>query len=204
MRFQVRVVAAALALLPAAALAKGWAGVTPGTTTESEVTAKFGPPSTKGQHGGRLALVYKGDQAIAGTRQAQFFFASEAGPVNEIVVFPTNQLDKETVEGTYGKPAQKAFTDDFRIVWLYKVAGITVFFGKEGTVDAISFKPPEPVRGEPAPASPGAPAPGKPAAPPAAAAPAAPPTAPPGAAPPAAAPPPAAPVAPSAEPARVP
>ncbi|HET9599116.1 MAG TPA: hypothetical protein VFP65_26320, partial [Anaeromyxobacteraceae bacterium] len=164
MRFHPSVVAAAaLALLPAASFAKGWSGVTPGATTEPEVAAKFGPPSTKGQHGGRLALVYMGDQAIAGTRQAQFFFPGEGGAVTEIVVFPTNQLDKETVEGTYGKPTQKAFTDDFRIVWLYKPTGITVFFGKEGSVDAISFKAPEPAA-----ASPGTPAPGKAGAAPAA------------------------------------
>ena len=142
MRFTVLAIAAALALAPAAGLAKGWSGVTPGTTTESEVAARFGPPSTQGQHGGRLTLVYKGEQAIAGTRQAQFF-AGGSGVIVEIVVFPTAQLDKETVEGTYGKPAQKAFTDDFRTVWFFRPSGITVYFGKEGTVDAISFKAPE-------------------------------------------------------------
>jgi hypothetical protein len=61
----------------------------------------------------------------------------------EVVVFPANTLDKETVEGTYGHPTQKAFTDDFRTVWFFRSTGVTVYFGKEGVVDAISFKAPE-------------------------------------------------------------
>ena len=128
--------------LPGAAWAKSWQGVTPGATTEGEVAARFGPPSTQGKLSGRTALVYKGEQAIPGTRQAQFF-ARDDGVVVEVVVFPVNQLDKDTVEGTYGKPSQKAFTDDFRTVWMFKPSGITVYFGKEGTVEAISFKAPE-------------------------------------------------------------
>ncbi len=92
--------------LPGVAWARGWQGVTPGATTEGEVAARFGPPSTQGKLSGRTALVYKGEQAN-------------------------------------GKPSQKAFTDDFRTVWMFKPSGITVYFGKEGTVDAISFKAPE-------------------------------------------------------------
>jgi len=134
---------------PGAAWARGWQGVTPGATTEGEVAAKFGPPSTQGKLSGRTALVYKGEQAIPGTRQAQFFARGD-GVVVEVVVFPVNQLDKDTVEGTYGKPTQKAFTDDFRTVWIFKTSGITVYFGKEGTVDAISFKAPEAGKSAPA------------------------------------------------------
>jgi len=131
-----------LAAAPAAASPRGWQGVTPGATTESELTARFGPPSTQGKLSGRTALVYKGDQSIPGTRQTQFFLR-EDGVLAEIVVFPTNQLDRETVEGTYGAATKKAFTDDFRTVWLYRPAGITVYFGKDGFVDAISFKSPD-------------------------------------------------------------
>ncbi|HEX9290625.1 MAG TPA: hypothetical protein VF904_13960 [Anaeromyxobacteraceae bacterium] len=127
---------------PGAALARGWQGVIPGASTDSEIATKFGPPSTQGKLSGRVALVYKGDQAIPGTRQAQFF-ARDDGVVVEVVVFPTNQLDRETVEGTYGRPSHKAFTDDFRTVWFFKPAGITVYFAKDGFVDAISFKAPE-------------------------------------------------------------
>jgi len=128
------------AAAPSAAFARAWQGVRPGATTESEVIAKFGQPSTQGKLSGRLALVYKGDQAIAGTRQAQFF-ARDDGVIVEVVVFPTTQLDREAVEGTYGHPTQKAFTDDFRTVWFFKPSGITVYFGKDGFVDAVSFKP---------------------------------------------------------------
>ncbi len=130
----------ALSAAPTAALARAWQGVNPGSTSESEVNAKFGPPSTQGKLSGRLALVYKGEQAIPGTRQAQFF-AREDGVVVEVVVFPTSQLDHDTVEGTYGRPTQKAFTDDFRTVWFFKASGVTVFFGKDGFVEAVSFKP---------------------------------------------------------------
>ena len=137
--------AAALAL-PAPALARAWQGITPGVTTQSEVAARFGEPSTKGKLGGKTALVYKGDQAIAGTRQAQFLIGDD-GVVSEINVFPAAQLDKDSVAGTYGKDPQKTFTDDFRPVWIYRPIGVMVFFGKEGQVEAIRFKAPEPAGG---------------------------------------------------------
>jgi hypothetical protein len=141
----------------APASARGWQGLTPGTTSEADVIARFGQPSTQGRVGGRLALVYKDEQAIAGTRQAQFFLG-DSGKVGEIVVFPTSQLDRETVLGTYGTPTRKAFTDDFRTVWIFRQSGITVYFGKDAFVDAISFKAPggvaEPRDGEAAPRPP--------------------------------------------------
>src|SRR5512142_171037 len=149
------------AAVPGVARARAWQGVRPGATTESEVTAKFGQPSTQGKLSGRTALVYKGDQAIPGTRQAQFF-AREDGVVVEVVVFPASQLDREAVEGTYGHPSQKAFTDDFRAVWFFKATGVTVYFTKDGFVDAVSFKP-EPAgkpQGPRAPAAKSEPAPG--------------------------------------------
>ncbi len=129
-------------LLPALALAKAWQGVSPGVTTQAEVLSRFGEPSTRGKLEGRSAIVYKGDQAISGTKQAQFL-ATEGGTITEINVFPAAQLDREAVEGTYGKSAQKTFTDDFRPVWIYRPIGVMVFFGKDGFVDAIRFKAPE-------------------------------------------------------------
>lgn len=138
---------ALLAAAPLPAAARPWNGITPGASTAAEVTRRFGEPSTKGKLGGRTALVYKGDQAIEGTRQAQFF-TREDGKVVEITVFPTVALDKDAVEGTYGKGAQKIFTDDFRPVWIYRATGVTVFFTREGPVEAITFRP-----GEAAPAS---------------------------------------------------
>ena len=130
------------ALAPAAALARSWQGITPGRSAQGEVTGRFGEPSTKGRLEGRTAMVYKGDQAIPGTRQAQFL-VGEDGLVAEINVFPAAQLDKESVEGTYGKGPQKTFTDDFRPVWIYRASGVMVFFGKDGFVEAIRFKAPE-------------------------------------------------------------
>jgi hypothetical protein len=124
--------------------ARGWQGIEPGRSHTVDVTARFGVPTTQGKIGGRTAIVYRGDQAIGGTRQAQFF-AADDGVVSEVVVFPASQLDRETVEGTYGHPARKTFTrDDFRPVWMYDAAGVTVFFTREGMVDAISFKAPPP------------------------------------------------------------
>src|SRR5574342_1431322 len=90
------------ALAPAAALARSWQGITPGHSGQAEVASRFGEPSTKGRLEGRTALVYKGDQAIAGTRQAQVLAGADGG-VSEINVFPASHLDKESVEGTYGK-----------------------------------------------------------------------------------------------------
>ncbi len=135
----------ALALTAAAApqaTRRGWQGVTPGVSTGAEVTARFGPPSTEGKAGARSAIVYKDEEAISGTRQAQFFLRPD-GVVQEVVVFPASQLDRETVEGTYGKPSKKAFTDDFKTVWFFRAAGIAVFFDKEGLVEAISFRLPD-------------------------------------------------------------
>jgi hypothetical protein len=145
---------------PRTAQARSWQGIVPGTSTQADVVARFGEPSTKGKLEGRTALVYKGDQAIAGTRQAQFL-VGEDGTVAEVNVFPAAQLDKESVEGTYGKGPQKTFTDDFRQVWIYRQVGIMVFFGKDGLVEAIRFKAPD---GAPAPAAPTAPAKGRPPA----------------------------------------
>ena len=129
------------ALAPAAALARSWQGITPGQSTQGDVTGRFGEPSTKGRLEGRTAMVYKGDQAIGGTRQAQFL-VGENGVISEINVFPATQLDKESVEGTYGKNPQKTFTDDFRPVWIYRSVGVMVFFGKDGLVEAIRFEAP--------------------------------------------------------------
>ncbi len=129
----------AVALLPAAAAARSWQGITPGASTHADVVARFGEPSTKGKLEGRTALVYKGDQAIAGTRQAQFLVADD-GVVAEINVFPSSALEKDAVLGTFGKDPQKTFTDDFRNVWLYRPIGVVVFFGKDGTVEAIRFQ----------------------------------------------------------------
>jgi hypothetical protein len=128
-----------LLLLPGAALARSWQGITPGQSTQADVVSRFGEPSTRGKHEGRTALVYRTDQAIPGTRQAQFLVGDD-GKVAEINVFPGAPLEKEAVLGTFGKDPQKTFTDDFRTVWLYRSIGVVVFFGKDGAVEAIRFQ----------------------------------------------------------------
>jgi len=140
----VRVLASALVAVLAAggiaASAKPWQGIQPGVSTQADVVQKFGEPSTQGKVGARTALVYRGDQAIGGTRQAQFYARAD-GVVEEITVFPAAELDRDSVEGTYGKSGQKTFTDDFKPVWVYRSLGVMVFFGKDGLVEAIRFLP---------------------------------------------------------------
>ena len=125
--------------LPAAAHARAWKGITPGATTGAEVVEKFGEPTTKTKRTGRTVLAYYGDQAPDGTRQAQFHVDAQ-GVVAEITIFLTAQLDADSIEGTYGRPPQKTFVEDtFQKVWLYPSQGVTVYFNKEGAVEALSF-----------------------------------------------------------------
>ncbi len=131
--------AAALAA-PSLAHAKAWQGVNPGQTTADEVQNKFGEASTKTKRGARTVLAYLGDQALPGTKQAQFYIGDD-GTVQEITVFLATQLDREAIEGTYGKQPEKTFTDSFLPVWIYRSQGVTVYFGKDGYVEAITFGP---------------------------------------------------------------
>jgi len=132
---------AALVAMSLPAAARPWQGITPGESTQADVVKRFGEPSTQGKIGDRGALVYREEQAINGTRQAQFFTRAD-GVVDEITVFPAAELDRESVEGTYGKSGQKTFTDDFKPVWVYRSLGVMVFFGKDGFVEAIRFEVP--------------------------------------------------------------
>ncbi len=130
-----------LAVAPALASARAWKGITPGTTTQAEVTEKFGEPTTRTKRTGRTVLAYYGEQALDGTRQAQFHVDAQ-GVVVEITIFLTAQLDAESIEGTYGKPPQRTFVEDtFQKVWVYPTAGVTVYFNKEGNVEALTFGP---------------------------------------------------------------
>jgi hypothetical protein len=128
-----------LALAPGLAAARPWKGVNPGTTTQAEVLERFGEPTTRTKRPGRTVLAYYGDQALDGTRQAQFHVDAQ-GIVLEITIFLTAQLDQESIEGTYGKPPQRTFVEDtFQKVWVYPQAGVTVYFGKDGFVEAFTF-----------------------------------------------------------------
>ena len=135
----VRLASLLLALAPALASARAWKGITPGTSTQQEVVDRFGEPTTKTKRPGRLILAYYGEQALEGTRQAQFH-VDDRGAVLEITIFLTAQLDQDSIEGTYGKPPQRTFVEDtFQKVWVYPSAGVTVYFAKDGNVEALTF-----------------------------------------------------------------
>jgi hypothetical protein len=138
MRPTLLAVLAAFTLLPLSAAAKPWQGIVPGTSTIDEVVNKFGEPTSRAKRGVRTVLAYLGEQALPGTKQAQFH-AREDGVILEITVFLATQLEKEAIEGTYGRSPRKTFTDDFLPVWLYEAEGVTVYFTKDGFVNAISF-----------------------------------------------------------------
>jgi hypothetical protein len=125
-------------LLPAVVPAKAWQGVEPGRTNADEVGTRFGEPTSRVKRGNRLVLAYKGDQALPGTKEAQFHCRAD-GVVEEITVFLLAPLDGESIEGTYGRPTSKTFTDSFQKVWQYPQKGVLVFFDRDGAVQAITF-----------------------------------------------------------------
>ena len=130
-----------LVALPALASARAWKGVEPGATTQAEVTAKFGEPTARTKRSGRTVLAYHGEQALEGTKQVQFHLDAQ-GVVAEITVFVGAELDAESIEGTYGKPPKRTFVEDtFRKVWLYPAAGVTVYFDRDGKVEALLYGP---------------------------------------------------------------
>lgn len=130
-------------LLPALAQAKPWQGIEPGKSTGEEVVGRFGEPTTKKQRGARSVIAYKGDQALPGTKEAQFHCRAD-GVVEEITVFLAASLDAESVEGTFGKPQSKTFVEaTFQKVWLYPAKGVTVYFDKESNVEVISYGIPQ-------------------------------------------------------------
>jgi hypothetical protein len=125
-------------LLPSVVPAKAWQGIEPGKSTADEVGTRLGEPTSRVKRGGRLVLAYKGEQALPGTREAQFHCRAD-GVVEEITVFLSTPLDGESIEGTYGKPTTKTFTDSFQKVWQYPQKGVLVFFDAGGAVQAITF-----------------------------------------------------------------
>jgi hypothetical protein len=135
----IRLVLVLALVIPALAHARAWKGVSPGVSTQAEVVEKFGEPSNRTRRAGRTVLAYYGEQALDGTKQAQFHLDAQ-GVVVEITIFLTAQLDADTIEGTYGKPPQRSFVEDtFQKVWLYPQQGVTVYFSKDGNVEALTF-----------------------------------------------------------------
>src|SRR5512141_825696 len=124
---------AAVLLGPWLAEARAWKGIQPGASQQGEVVQRFGEPTSRAKRGTRTVLAYFGDQALEGTKQAQFH-VDGSGTVQEITIFLVNPLDAETIEGTYGKPTQKTFVEDtFQKVWIYGAQGVTVYWAKDGT-----------------------------------------------------------------------
>jgi hypothetical protein len=141
MRLWKRALLLLVAIAPAIASGRPWQGIQPGTSTQQEVVQRFGEPTTRTKRATKSVLAYYGEQALSGTKQAQFH-VDGGGVVQEITIFLTAQLDPETVEGTYGKPPQRTFVEDtFQKVWVYPQQGVTVYFGKEGNVEALTFGP---------------------------------------------------------------
>lgn len=128
-----------LAAVPGVAPGRAWKGIDPGVSSQAEVLDRFGEPTTRTKRAGRTVLAYYGEQALEGTRQAQFHVDAQ-GVVVEITIFLTAHLDAESIEGTYGKPPKRTFVEDtFQKVWVYPAHGVTVYFGKEDSVEALTF-----------------------------------------------------------------
>ncbi len=137
------------------ALAKSWNGITPGVSTKAEVIKKFGEPTkTQVPEKGKELLGYIGEQAIKGTTQTQITVGTN-GVVEQIVVFPATQIDKSTVEETFGPACNAAggatasgcyvrkLTDDYRTYFWYKRLGFVVFFTEDGkTVYSFMYNSP--------------------------------------------------------------
>ncbi len=143
------------------ARAKPWNGITPGASTKAEVLAKFGEPTKKvDQADGKKLWAYTGDQAIKGSRQAQFILTAE-GHVEQIVVFPAVAIDKPTVEESFGPPCTppggaaapvpvsaancyvRQLADDYRTYFWYKRLGVVIFFTEDGkSVYSILYQAP--------------------------------------------------------------
>jgi hypothetical protein len=140
MRLAFAAAATLLALLcPTAGQARPWQGIEPGRSRIDAVVTRFGEPTTRKQRGPRSVVAYKGDQALSGTKEVQFACRAD-GVVEEITVFLASPLDPESVEGTFGKPQSRSFVEaTFQKVWLYPQKGVTVFFDREGTVEAITY-----------------------------------------------------------------
>ena len=135
-------------LLPSLAGALAWQGVEPGKTSADEVVRKVGEPTSRVKKDGQTVLIYKGDQALTNTKLAQFFCRGD-GVVEEIQVFLDAALDGESIEGTYGKPQAKTFTDKFQKVWQYPQKGVAVYFDKAGAVETIVFGAPRAEKARP-------------------------------------------------------
>jgi len=138
--------AVAVAVVPSQAQARAWRGFEPGRTTADEVVAKLGEPGGRPKSGGRTVLLYKDEGAPAGTKETRFYYRAD-GVVDEVLVYLATSLDAESIEGEFGKPERKTFTEEFLKVWQFPRKGVTVYFDKDGGVMAIAYSPAAPASG---------------------------------------------------------
>jgi hypothetical protein len=161
---------AAVCLLPCAAQAKSWKNVVPGQTPGAQVLKRFGEPTTRLAEGQKQVLAYEGDEAIAGTKQAQFIVGPD-GKVEQIAVFPATVIEKAAIADTFGPDCsqkqapncyvQKVNDDDFKTYYWYENLGLVIFFDADGkTVGSLLYVKPGPAKSA-ASATKSAPAPGK-------------------------------------------
>ena len=146
-----------LCVLAPTARAKSWNGITPGVSTKQDVLDKLGEPTKSVTENGKQKLGYLGDQALKGTTQTQVTIGPK-GIVEEIVVFPATQIDKSTVDETFGPPCSasgggvancyvKKLTDEYRTYLWYKRLGLVVFLSEDGK-SVYSFIYNQPATGE--------------------------------------------------------
>jgi hypothetical protein len=142
---------ALLALAPAA-WGKAWKGMEPGKTTKEQVVDKFGAPTKAFTQGGELSdgLSFQGDQAIAGTTEANFFFDKDE-VLFRIDVYPEREVTPAQVQKIYGQDFERRRLPSGVLVLVYPKAGLSVFFKADGKAHIFQFTP-EP-KATPAPAS---------------------------------------------------
>ena len=153
MRIQ-NLLAAAAFLVPLSAQAKSWKNVVPGKTPGSQVVKRFGEPTTRLSQGSAQVLAYENDEAIPGTKQAQFFIDA-SGRVEKIAIFPATVIEKAAVAQTFGPDCtqkqapncfvQKINDDDFKTYYWYENLGLVIFFNADGkTVGSLLYVKPGP------------------------------------------------------------
>lgn len=156
-----RLVAIVLVLLPVPALAKAWRNVNPGSTKGVEVVKRFGEPTKRLARGDKQVLAYYDDEAIEGSKQAEFMVGTD-GKVEQIAVFPAAAVEKAAIADTFGPSCsdkqqpncfvQKVSEDDLKPYLWYENLGLVVFLNADGkTVQSFLYvKPGPPKQAKPA------------------------------------------------------
>ncbi len=143
----VLLIAGVLLWVPSQSQAKSWKGVTPGKTTRKQVIEKFGEPSKEFSRGGKLSdgINYKGDEAIEGALETNFFF-NKHGISFRIDVFPAREITRAQVKRIFGKNYVERVTRSEHIFFNYTKVGMLVFFEKDANL-VLTFVFTEPETG---------------------------------------------------------